>query len=216
MSGAIVFDLDGTLVDSAPDIAAAANRMLADFDHPPLPVPLLTSFIGHGIPNLVRRVIDTCEFDPAQHAAMNARMLAHYTSNPAELTRPYPGVVAALSSLADAGHGMGVCTNKYHGLSMQILEALDLAKYFDIIIGGDSLPQIKPDPAPLHAAFAGLPGPGVLYVGDSEVDAATARAAGMDFALYTQGYRKVPVADLPHRFAFSHFSELPGLLLEIG
>lgn len=216
MSSAIVFDLDGTLVDSAPDIAAAANRMLADFDHPTLPVPLLTSFIGHGIPNLVRQVIDACEFDPAQHAAMNARMLAHYSQNPATLTRPYPGVVTALSGLADAGYRMGVCTNKFRALSVQILEALDLARYFDIIIGGDSLPQKKPDPAPLHAAFAGLSGTGILYVGDSEVDAATAQAAEMDFALYTQGYRKLPVADLPHRFAFSHFSELSGILREIS
>ena len=216
MSGAVVFDLDGTLVDSAPDIAAAANRMLADYDHPPLSLPVLTSFVGHGIAHVVHRVIDNCEFDPSRHAEMSARMLAHYTDCPAALTRPWPGVVPALSALRDGGYRMGVCTNKYHALSVQILEALDLAKYFDIVIGGDSLPSRKPDPAPLLATFSGLEGAGLVYVGDSEVDAATARAAGMDFALYTKGYRKAPLAALPHRFAFDDFAALPGIVQSLG
>lgn len=216
MSGAIVFDLDGTLVDSAPDIAAAANRMLVDHHHPPLSLPLLTSFVGHGIAHVVHRIIDHCEFDPSRHVEMSACMLAHYTACPAALTRPWPGVAPALSALAEAGYRMGVCTNKHHALSVQVLEALDLAKYFDIVIGGDSLPCRKPDPAPLLATFSGLEGAGLVYVGDSEVDAATARAAGMDFALYTKGYRKAPLAALPHRFAFDDFATLPGIVKGLG
>ena len=83
-------------------------------------------------------------------------MLAHYTAHPADLTRPYPGVVNTLAQLRAAGHALGVCTNKAHAPALQILEALDLARFFDVVIGGDSLPVKKPDPAPLHAAFEAL------------------------------------------------------------
>jgi phosphoglycolate phosphatase len=212
MPRAIVFDLDGTLVDSAPDIAAAANRVLSEMDHAPLPVPLLTSFIGHGIPRLIGRVIEHLDLDPALQRRMTARMLSHYAKRPAELTRPYPGVVAALTELRDAGYIMGVCTNKYRGLSVQVLDALGLAPFFGVVIGGDSLPQKKPDPAPLHAAFDALDATPFLYVGDSEVDAETARAAALRFGLFTCGYRSTPVADLPHSFAFDDFAALSALV----
>lgn len=205
---AIVFDLDGTLVDSAPDIAAAANRMLAEIDHAPLPVPLLTSFIGHGIPRLVGRVIEHLEFAPSSQDDLTRRMLAQYARHPADLTRPYPGVPAALQALRDAGHRLGVCTNKHHGLSVQVLDALDLSRFFDVVIGGDSLPQKKPDPAPLHAAFAAVDGTPLLYVGDSEVDAQTAVACDIPFGLFTRGYRSAPVTDLPHSFAFDDYGTL--------
>lgn len=207
--GAIVFDLDGTLVDSAPDIAEAANRMLATYGHVPLPLEQLTSFIGHGIPHLVHRVIDARGLDTALHPAMNATLLAEYGARPVVLTRPYPGVPEALTTLAQAGHSLGVCTNKDHGLTEQILDALDLRRYFGVVIGGDSLPVRKPDPAPLHASFAKLDGTPLLYVGDSEVDTQTALNAGLDFALFTRGYRKAPVAELTHRLAFSDYAALP-------
>lgn len=212
MSGAIVFDLDGTLVDSAPDIAAAANRMLAGVGHAPLPLDQLTSFIGYGIPNLVHRVIGARGLDPADHAMLNAKLLADYTAQPATLTRPYPGVVAALEALRAAGHPMGVCTNKYLGLTQQILDALDLTQFFDVVIGGDTLAVKKPDPAPLHAAFTALPTTPLLYVGDSEVDAQTAVNAQVTFALFTLGYRQTPVAELPHAFAFDDFARLPAFV----
>lgn len=207
--GSIVFDLDGTLVDSAPYIMAAANRMLAAFGHPALPPAQLTTFVGHGIPHFVQRIIDACGFDPARHGDMTARMLTDYSAHAADLTRPYPGVVAALGALRDMGHILGVCTNKNHGLSVQILDALDLSGFFDVVIGGDTLAVKKPDPAPLSAAYAALSAQPLLYVGDSEVDAQTAQNAGLDFALFTLGYRQTPVADLPHRMAFDHFDALP-------
>ncbi|MFO1132843.1 MAG: phosphoglycolate phosphatase [Hyphomicrobiales bacterium] len=205
---AIVFDLDGTLVDSAPDIADAANLALAEFGLAPLPLAQLTSFIGHGIPSLVGQVIAVCEIDPARTPEMNASVLAHYSRQPARLTRPYAGVSETLAALQGAGHTLGVCTNKFRDLSTQILDALDLSPYFDVVIGGDSLPVKKPDPAPLLAAFAALPGTPLCYVGDSEVDAQTADAARLDFALFTQGYRKAPIHALRHSFAFDRFDEL--------
>jgi phosphoglycolate phosphatase len=212
---AIVFDLDGTLVDSAPDIAAAANRTLADFGQNALPLAQLTGFVGHGVPALVRRVIDACDLDPALHPEMTDRMLAHYAAHPADMTRPYPGVPEALAALRAAGHTLGICTNKAHGLSVQILDALALSEWFDVVIGGDSLLVKKPDPSPLTTAFAGLTGAPLLYVGDSEVDAQTAVNAGLDFALFTEGYRQTPVAALRHRFAFDHFEKLPPFVLRL-
>ncbi|GAB4266149.1 MAG: phosphoglycolate phosphatase [Pararhodobacter sp.] len=211
MTRALVFDLDGTLIDSAPDIHAAANRMLADFDQPPLPLETVISFIGNGIPNLVRLVMEARGLDGSHHAAMNAAMLRHYTAHPADLSTPYPGVVAALERFAAEGYALGVCTNKLRAPSMQILEALDLARHFQVVIGGDSLPVRKPDPAPLRAAFEALGSP-AFYIGDSEVDAETAQRAGVPFALYTRGYRKTPVQELPHSVAFDDFGALPVLL----
>ncbi|SDW11609.1 phosphoglycolate phosphatase [Roseicitreum antarcticum] len=206
---AIVFDLDGTLVHSAPDIAAAANRMLQEAGHPPLDMATAITFVGKGIPHFVGQVMAHYGIDPAQHAALTARMVAHYTAHPADLTRPYPGVVATLEVLTAQGHALGICTNKFHAQSVQILDALDLSRFFGVVIGGDSLPVKKPDPAPMHAAFAALPGAPLLYVGDSETDAETARRAGQRFALFTEGYRQAPVAELPHAFAFGDFATLP-------
>ena len=209
---AIVFDLDGTLVDSAPDIHAAVNRMLADTGHAPLDLATVTDFIGNGIPQLVRLVMQARGIEDHHHDEMLARMLDHYTARPAELTRPYPGVVKALTALCDAHYRLGVCTNKFTAPSQQILGALGIAGFFDVVVGGDSLAVKKPDPAPLDMAFGALGGPPLLYVGDSEVDAKTAQAAGLRFALFTEGYRKSPMADLPHDYAFSHHDALPALV----
>lgn len=208
--GAIVFDLDGTLVDSVPDLAAAANAMLAEAGYSTLDLPTITSFVGHGIPNLVRRIITELRIPPAREAELQASMLAHYLAHPADRTRPYPHVPETLQALRKQGFALGICTNKMREPAMAILHALDLALFFDVVIGGDSLPQRKPDPAPLHAAFAALSAPALLYVGDSEVDAETAVAAKLPFALFTRGYRKTPVEDLSHEFAFDDYTSLPG------
>lgn len=212
MTHAIVFDLDGTLVDSAPDIHANANRMLADIGAAPLSLSEVTGFIGNGIPNLVRLVMAARAIPAEQEDRMQAAMLAHYTAHPAELTAPFENVVDTLAALRDAGHRLGVCTNKYHAPSVQILDALDLSRFFDVVIGGDTLPVRKPDPAPLQAAYRALARPPLIYVGDSEVDAETARRAGLPFALFTRGYRKAPVAELPHTLAFDDFATLPAAL----
>jgi phosphoglycolate phosphatase len=97
---------------------------------------------------------------------------------------------------------------------MQLLEALDMARFFGVVIGGDSLALRKPDPAPLQAAFAALPTTPLLYVGDSEVDAKTAQASGYCFALFTQGYRQTPVGELPHYAAFDSFDALHAVVID--
>jgi len=209
MKGAIVFDLDGTLIDSAPDIHAAANALLAEDGLPLLGFETVKSFIGKGLPHLVTRVLGAVGADPSgpKHADFVRRFEVRYETA-VGLTVTYPRVPEVLQALSDAGHPLGICTNKPVGPTRAVLDHLGLTRFFGVILGGDSLPVRKPDPAPLHAAFAALPGPAFLYVGDSEVDAETALRAAVPFALFTEGYRKTPVADLPHGFAFDHFDQL--------
>ncbi|MDO9639313.1 MAG: phosphoglycolate phosphatase [Pseudotabrizicola sp.] len=208
----LVFDLDGTLVDSAPDIHAAVARMLAGEGREALDLAVVTSFIGLGLPNLVQRVIGHCGMDPSDHARLVGVTLGHYNAGTNALTRVYPGVIEALTRLQQAGHAMAVCTNKPEAPARAVLRDLGLEGFFGVVIGGDSLAVTKPDPAPLHACIAALGGGPAIYVGDSEVDAATAVAAGVPFALFTEGYRKTPVPGLPHRAAFSDFSRLSDVL----
>ena len=211
MRGAIVFDLDGTLIDSAPDLHVALNHVLRAEGADPATLAETMRFIGHGIPSLVQQARQARGLPAAREAGMVQAMFRHYLASPAALTRPYPGAVAALEDLAAAGFALGLCTNKALAPTQEILRALDLERYFGVVIGGDSMPEKKPDPAPLLAAFGAL-GPAVLYVGDSEVDAETAAAAGLPFYLFTEGYRKSPVSALPHRAGFSDFAALPGLI----
>jgi len=215
MTQAIVFDLDGTLIDSAPDLHVALNLVLQDEAALPATLAETIACIGHGIPNLVRLAREARRIPPERQAAMTEGMFRHYLASPSALTRPYPGVVETLSALQDQGFALGLCTNKALAPTEQILDALNLRHFFGVVIGGDSLPQKKPDPAPLHATFAALGTP-LLYVGDSEVDAETAVAAGVDFALYTQGYRKTPVEALAHRIAFDDFAALLPQLSTLG
>lgn len=214
MTAAIVFDLDGTLIDSAPDITAAVNRMLAAEGHRPLDLATVTSFVGKGLPNLVAQVIGHVGLDMGRHEELSAATLEEYNRSNSSLTVPYPGVVAALERLAGDGAALGICTNKPEGPARQVLADLGLARFFDVVIGGDSLPTRKPEPGMLHASFAALPNLPRLYVGDSEVDAETAQNAGVPFLLYTEGYRKSPVSALPHRAAFDAFADLPGLVAQ--
>lgn len=207
---AIVFDLDGTLIDSVGDIHANLNRVLTERGLRPLSRARVQSFVGNGVPTLIRRTMDHLGLDPADRADLTARFL-HLYENDLTLTKPYPGVIAALEALRAAGHPLGICTNKPEAPTKAILDHLDLARFFPVVIGGDSLPQRKPDPAPLLATAKAI-GRTILFVGDSEVDCETAQAAAVPFLLYTRGYRKSPVSALPHRAKFNAFTRLPGLV----
>ena len=211
---AIVFDLDGTLIDSAPDIHAAVARMLADEGAEALPFAVVRGFIGNGVPTLIDRVIAARDEgqNPQRRADLIARFLRHYEAASSDLTTVYPGVVGALTALRGAGHVMGLCTNKPAAAARSIVAAFGLAPFFGSVIGGDSLPQRKPHPAPLQATVQALGGGPAIYVGDSEVDAETAAAAGVPLVLFTEGYRKTPVGQLPHAASFDDFTQLPALI----
>ncbi|MFZ1468220.1 MAG: phosphoglycolate phosphatase [Paracoccaceae bacterium] len=207
----VIFDLDGTLVDSAVDIQAAVNAMLAGEGQPPMDRAQVQSYVGNGLPRLVERVMAARGMDIARHLALTKAVLAHYANGP-KLTRCYPGVVAALQALRASGHVLGLCTNKPERAALGVLRDLDLAGFFKSVVGGDRLLVNKPDPAPLHLCLHELGGGNAVFVGDSEVDAETAVAAGLPFLLYTEGYRKGPVESLPHRAAFADYAALPGLI----
>ncbi|WNK00877.1 phosphoglycolate phosphatase [Thalassospiraceae bacterium LMO-JJ14] len=212
---AIVFDLDGTMVHSAPDLHAAAVRMLGDFGLPPLSLGKVTSFIGNGVPVLVAKCLGESGAADVSHDDALACFREHYMADPATLSRPFPGVLHMLHILRHNGYQLGICTNKSADLTLEVLKRLDLVVYFDVVIGGDSLASRKPDPAPLLAAFDRL-GADIsngLYVGDSEVDAATAAAAHCDFALFSGGYRKTPVEQLQARYVFDSFEALTDYIL---
>jgi phosphoglycolate phosphatase len=209
---AVVFDLDGTLVHSAPDLHAAANRMLEEIGEAPLTLAEVTSFVGNGIPVLVDRVMAARGLAPDRHAGLLARYMAHYRADPATLATLMPGVRAALDAMAAAGVPMAICTNKPEAPTRDMLATLGIAGAFDAVVGGDTLPVKKPDPGPLLRAAGMLAQDFTLFVGDSEVDAETARRAGMAFALYTGGYRNAPAESLPQDARFDDFAALPGLL----
>ncbi len=205
---AVVFDLDGTLIDSAPDLHAAAEAMLAETGLPTVTLAQTRAFIGNGVPKLVERIMVATGAAPGRHGEMVTLFLRHYNAAPARLTVLYPGVMAALDRLAAEGHVLGLCTNKPEAATRIILDAFDLSRRLGAVVCGDTLPVRKPDPAPLRLAFDQLGRAGGLYVGDSEVDSQTAAALGLPFALYSQGYRKKAVEEIPHRFVFDHFDDL--------
>lgn len=207
-----VFDLDGTLIDSAPDIHAAGNAALASEGLPPVTFEQARGFIGNGARVFVERLerAATGGNDPVRTARMHRHFVAVYETAHA-LTRAYPGVEAALGQLRAQGWRLAICTNKPAGPARTVLAHFGWSGLFEAVIGGDSLPTIKPDPAPLHAAIAGLGGGPVVFVGDSEVDAATAQAAAVPFALFGGGYRRGPLATIPHDAAFDDWAALPDL-----
>lgn len=211
---AVIFDLDGTLVDSAADIHQAVNVVLAENGLPALGADAVRNMVGNGVPVLIDRVIAAVGVDPAVHRGWLSRFMVVYEGTTA-LTQPYSGVEAALQSLSQAGHALALCTNKPTGPTLAILRALGWQDRFAAIICGDSLPSRKPDPAMLNEA-ARLTGHPAIFVGDSEVDEATAQAAGMDFLLYTQGYRKKPVAEFVAAAVFDHFDDLPALVARMA
>jgi phosphoglycolate phosphatase len=214
---AVVFDLDGTLIDSAPDIHRVAVQVLAEEGLGPLAPELVRGFIGNGLPALVARLCAAHGLlpDPAREARMAARFEDLYLDAHG-LTRPYPGAPEALAALERAGHVLGLCTNKPEAPARAALAAFGLAGHFRAVTGGDTLPARKPDPAPLRHTFAALGRDGGLFVGDSEVDAETAAAAGCPFLLFTGGYRRTPAAVIPAAARFDRFDELPGLVARLA
>lgn len=189
----VMIDLDGTLIHTAPDLAASANRMLRELDRAEWPTEKVMTWIGNGVPRLVKRAL-TGEMMAEPEASLYGKALAifqkHYAAGVSELSRPFPGVVEGLDRLKAAGYRLACITNKAEAFTVPLLKNLDLHRYFELILSGDSLPKQKPDPLPLlHACkhFGITPDHGVL-VGDSSNDVQAARAAGMPVICVTYGY----------------------------
>lgn len=213
MSQAVIFDLDGTLIDSAPDIHAAGTTVLQRHGLEPFTLVEARSFVGHGAAVYIERCMAARgrQDDTAMHAQLLEDFLALY-EDAVHLTQLYPGVVECLEALASAGLRLGLCTNKPERPTRSVLAHLGLTGHFDAMVGGDTLAVRKPDPAPLHEAVRRIGARDVIYVGDSEVDAETASSAGVPFALFTNGYRKTPVERLAHDGRFDEFGALPAMV----
>lgn len=211
---ALLFDLDGTLVHSVPDLRAALNKILAEDGRRQLDDDAVARMVGNGVRKLVERGYDATGGAPADAAAVDAlvdRFMAIYGAAPAELTRPYDGVHETLESFRAAGHPMGVCTNKPVDASNALLQAVGLAGYFDVVIGGGSTVELKPHPAPVLAALKALDrtAADALFIGDSPNDSEAARAAGLDVICVTFGYRRCSVEELGADALVDHFADLP-------
>ena len=189
---ALVFDLDGTLIDSRRDITTAINHMRDELGLPPLALEQVVAMVGEGARLLVERALGPeCPPDRVDHAL--ARYLDHYWDVCLDTTRPYPGIEEMLASLAGR-YPLALLSNKGEALSRRILDGLDLSHRFREILGGDSLPTRKPDPAGLHllAERLGVSIERLMLVGDTWIDAETARAAGCPFALVEWGFPRPP------------------------
>ncbi len=214
---AIVFDFDGTLIDSAPDLQGALNRLLAAEGQAALTLKQVKMMIGDGVAVLVRKGFAAAgrPLDDAEIDVKCAAFLEDYEGNGAVLTRPYPGVKETLERLRGDGLALAICTNKPTKATLEILEELALQDFFDVVVGGDAVPGArKPDPRPLLAAMERL-GAGneeTVMVGDSENDMATAAAAGVPAIAVAYGYAKGNVSDLDAALIIGEFGALPAAL----
>jgi len=211
----IAFDLDGTLVDTAPDLVGALNRLLGEEALPALPLASARLMVGRGARALIERgfAVAGAHLDPAATPGLVERFIAIYRARIADESRPFEGVDAALTSLAGAGATLCVCTNKPTDLSIALLDALGMTRRFAAIVGPDRAPAPKPDPRHLFAAIAAAGGqPGrALMVGDSISDTAAARAAAVPSIVVSFGYTDIAPGELGADHLIDHFEELPPL-----
>jgi phosphoglycolate phosphatase len=208
----IVYDLDGTLADTAADLTGALNAVLTHEGLAPLSVESARSMLGKGGRALIKRGfgISGRELAPRKLEALFGDFLANYNVHIAERTRLYPGVEAGLDSLARAGWRQAICTNKMEGSAKLLMGKLGVVGFFAFVCGQDTFGVGKPDPTPLLgtiAASGGTVGRAVM-VGDSATDIKTARAAGLPVVAVDYGYSDVPVTDLGPDRVISHFDQL--------
>ena len=211
----IVFDLDGTLVDTAPDLVGALNVLLAREGLPTLPLAEVRVMIGQGARALITRGFAAAgaPLDEARLSALFGDFIVHYRAHIADESRPFPGIVDALDVLAGAGAGLAVCTNKPTDLSLALLDALGMTGRFAAVVGPDAAPAPKPDPRHLQTAIAAVGGSDdfALMVGDSASDIGAARAANVRSVVVSFGYTEIPAADLGADHLIDHFDELAPL-----
>jgi phosphoglycolate phosphatase len=216
----LILDLDGTLVDTAADLARALNGTIAEFGRGPLPVADVRAMIGGGIAHLVQQGLEATggplADDSLERAVAGARQ--RYGDHVADLSRPYPEVAETLEALAAKGVRMGVCTNKPEEASRRLLDALGLARWLPVVVGGDTLEVHKPDPAMARAVLdaLGAAADEALAVGDSATDVALARAAGLPIVLVDYGYTLESARSLGADAVISRFGEIAGHLAAVS
>jgi phosphoglycolate phosphatase len=216
--GTLIFDLDGTLVDSAGDIAGSLDTLMQEMGYAPFGLEQGKKLIGHGIANLVKGALKLRGVTDVETAApaLITRFTEIYGSRLTQLTRPYDGVLETLARLQKDGWRMGICTNKREAFARQIVADMNLTPFIAFTSGPDTFNVGKPDPRQLLETAKAVNGPTPLvFVGDSEVDVETAKAARCPVLAMTYGYTKIPLADLAPDAILDHFTEVPDALLRI-
>ncbi|WP_292695627.1 HAD family hydrolase [Nitrobacter sp.] len=209
----VVFDLDGTLVDTAPDLAAALNFVLDREGLRTVSLPTARSMIGAGVRRMIERGLehDDHPATPDDITRMMGDFIDYYTAHIADASRPFEGLVEALDELAARGYRFAVCTNKLESLAKLLLDQLGLSSRFSAICGGDTFGVSKPDPAILQQTVARAGGSlrATIMVGDAGPDVGVARRAGIPVIGVTFGYTETPIAELKPDRVISHMRELP-------
>lgn len=216
----VIFDLDGTLVDTSPDLTAALNSVLLAAGRRPLPEEEVRHLVGRGARVLIERGMEVTGEPVDQGLVPNLLQdfIAHYGANIAAGSQPFPGAIEAVRHLIATGHKVGICTNKPEALSFKLMDALNLRRLFPVILGADSRPYRKPDPRHLLDTIAELGGDPrhAVMIGDSETDARTAQAAGIPVILVSFGYTEIPVADLGADAVIDHFDALDAAIANLA
>jgi len=209
----LVFDLDGTLVDTAPDLIDTLNVVFAREGLPPVLHESARKLIGGGIKAMIVRGLEAERraIIPDEVERMFAEFIEHYSVHVADRSRPFPGLESALDLLAERGHRFSVCTNKLERLSLMLLRALNLAGRFAAICGQDTFGVLKPDPEVLHRTVAAAGGEhgNAIMIGDSLTDIRTARAANVPVIAVSFGYSERPVAEYGPDRLINAFAQLP-------
>ena len=216
----IVFDLDGTLIDTAPDLVDTLNVVFAREGWPPVPYETARNMISGGARMMLARGIaaEGIAVAPAKLEQLFADFIAHYTEHIADRSRPFPGLTDALDVLASGGCRFAVCTNKLERLSVLLLKQLKLADRFAAICGQDTFGIQKPDPEVLRRTVAAAGGnpPHSIMIGDSSTDIRTARAAGIPVIAVDFGYSERPVSEFGPDRIISHYGQLPAAIAAIS
>jgi phosphoglycolate phosphatase len=215
----IAFDLDGTLIDTAPDLISTLNVVLEREGLPPVEYDAARRMIGGGARAMIERAL-AAEGRPCSKPEMDrlfAAFIEHYAAHIADRSRPFPQLETALDHLADKGHRLAVCTNKLEWLSVRLLDTLQLSRYFAAICGQDTFGVQKPDPKMLRLTIerAGGEPSRAIMVGDSGTDIRTSRAATVPVIAVDFGYSEVPIALLRPDRIIGSFADLPAAISDI-
>ena len=215
----IVFDLDGTLIDTAPDLIDTLNLILTREGLPPVAYDDARSMIGGGARGMIEKALNA-EGRPGSKADLDrmfGAFIEHYAAHIADRSRPFPQLEAALDHLAAEGHRLAVCTNKLEWLSVRLLNSLKLTQHFAAICGQDTFGVMKPDPEMLRQTILRVGGnpARAIMVGDSGTDVRTARAAAVPVIAVDFGYSEVPIATLQPDRLISSFADLASAIGEI-
>ena len=215
MNARIIFDLDGTLIDSAKSLTLVGNKILSKIGRNSITEEKYKTFIGDGLKKQVERLLVWSGGIPEDGLEKYyLKFLSIYQSDPVSNLSTFPRAIETIKFLKEKGACMGICTQKLREPSMKILEELKLVNDFDQFAFGDTLAVRKPDPEMINYIMQNdIDGTPTIYVGDSEVDAKTARNAKIPFILFSEGYRKSSISEIKPDFWFSDYANLPAILL---